>query len=157
MRRPPNPSRCRGRRRRRRCRGRRRCHAAALGGPSSFKLGRIQDEITEHLCLVASIHLWRDQGCERRQAAIWSIHKPRIWDFRGSDSSRFLISRGGILRSTGDFPEIQSQRFSVCGFFVVWINRTVAVSGMSGTRRTGRDSPTAAGAVPPDAAARTPL
>ena len=30
----------------------------------------------------------------------------KILDFRGFDSSRILISRGGILMSIGDFPEI---------------------------------------------------
>ena len=37
--------------------------------------------------------------------------RTKILDFRGFDSSRFiLILRGGILRPIGHFPEIQSQR-----------------------------------------------
>ena len=34
-------------------------------------------------------------------------------DFRGSDPSRILILRGGILRSLADFPDIVSQRILV--------------------------------------------
>ena len=36
-------------------------------------------------------------------------------NFRGFDSSRFLILRGGIPRSMGNFPVIWNQRFLVCG------------------------------------------
>ena len=39
--------------------------------------------------------------------------RARILDFRGFDSSRTLISRGGILLSKGDFPEMLSQRILV--------------------------------------------
>ena len=39
-------------------------------------------------------------------------------DFRRFDSSWFLILRGGMPWSTGNFPEIQAQRFLVCGFSV---------------------------------------
>ena len=42
------------------------------------------------------------------------IHKVRIWSFGGFDLSSFLISRDGIPRSTGDFSEIETQRFLVC-------------------------------------------
>ena len=37
---------------------------------------------------------------------------------RGFDSSRFLISRGGIRSSIRNFPKFQTQRFLVCGFLV---------------------------------------
>ena len=38
----------------------------------------------------------------------WSVHElgTKNLDFRGFDSIIFLISRGGIPRSIGDFPEI---------------------------------------------------
>ena len=39
-------------------------------------------------------------------------------DFRGFDSSRILILRGGVLRSIWSFPEISSQQFLVCRFRV---------------------------------------
>ena len=35
--------------------------------------------------------------------------RTRIFDFRGFDSSRILIVRGGILMSMGNFPESLSQ------------------------------------------------
>ena len=34
-------------------------------------------------------------------------------DFRGLDSSIFLILRGGILRPIGDFPEVLTQAMLV--------------------------------------------
>ena len=37
----------------------------------------------------------------------------KILDFRGFDSSIILISRGGIPRPIGNFPEISSQRILV--------------------------------------------
>ena len=36
----------------------------------------------------------------------------------GSDSCSIVAWRAGFPRSMGDVPEIQSQRFSVCGFSV---------------------------------------
>ena len=39
--------------------------------------------------------------------------RTKILDFRGFDSGRILISRGGILMSVGDFPEVLSQRILV--------------------------------------------
>ena len=44
--------------------------------------------------------------------------RTKIMDFRGSDSSIILISRGGILMSTGDFAVILSQRI-LSGRFLV--------------------------------------
>ena len=40
----------------------------------------------------------------------------KILDFRGFDSSRILIVRGGIPRPIGNFPEILSQRILVGRF-----------------------------------------
>ena len=34
----------------------------------------------------------------------------KILDFRGFDSSRILILRGGILKSIGNFPDVSSQQ-----------------------------------------------
>ena len=39
-----------------------------------------------------------------------AIFKTKILDFRGFDSSIILSLRGGILRSTGNFPEMLSQQ-----------------------------------------------
>ena len=39
--------------------------------------------------------------------------RTNIMDFRGFDSSMFFIVRGGILMSTGDFPESLSQAILV--------------------------------------------
>ena len=39
--------------------------------------------------------------------------RTKILDFRGFDSSRILISRGGILMFIGNFPESVGQRISV--------------------------------------------
>ena len=45
--------------------------------------------------------------------------RTKILDFRGFDSSIILMLRGGILMSTGNFPESLSQRNSVGRFLVV--------------------------------------
>ena len=37
--------------------------------------------------------------------------RTKILDFRGFDSSRILVSRGGIFMSTGNFPESLSQKY----------------------------------------------
>ena len=39
--------------------------------------------------------------------------RTKILDFRGFDSSRLFISRGGILRSIGNYPEVLSQAILV--------------------------------------------
>ena len=39
--------------------------------------------------------------------------RTKILDFRGFDSSIILISMGGILRPTGNFPEVLSQAILV--------------------------------------------
>ena len=39
--------------------------------------------------------------------------RTKILDFRGFDSSRILIPRGGILTSIGNFPEILNQAILV--------------------------------------------
>ena len=43
-------------------------------------------------------------------------------EFRGFDSSRLAILRGGIPRSIGDLPEVRSQRFLVYGFLACGLN-----------------------------------
>ena len=43
----------------------------------------------------------------------------KILDFRGFDSSRILILRGGILMSIGQFPESSSQTI-LAGIILVW-------------------------------------
>ena len=69
-----------------------------------------------------------------RRAVFWTTLKPRQaggdlegctanprtrnLKFRGLDSLTFLIIMGGIPRYLGYFPEIWTQRFVVCGFFV---------------------------------------
>ena len=50
--------------------------------------------------------------------ALWAVActgnlRTKILDFRGLDSSIILNLKGGILRSTGDFPEILSQAILV--------------------------------------------
>ena len=60
-------------------------------------------------------------GRERDLCRSWSREgedmranlRTKILDFRGFDSSRILILRGGILMSIGNFPEILSQRILV--------------------------------------------
>ena len=49
----------------------------------------------------------------------------KILDFRGFDSSRILILRGGILMSIGNFPEVFSQRILVGSILL----RRLGVSG----------------------------
>ena len=44
--------------------------------------------------------------------------RTKILDFRGFDSSRILISGGGIPRPTGDVPEMSSRQISVRRIFV---------------------------------------
>ena len=44
--------------------------------------------------------------------------RTKILDFRGFDSSRILILRGGIPRPTGNFPETWSQQILVGRFLV---------------------------------------
>ena len=44
--------------------------------------------------------------------------RTKILDFRGFDSSRILIVRGGILMSIGNFPESLSQAILVGRFLV---------------------------------------
>ena len=39
-------------------------------------------------------------------------------DWRGFGSSGFSISRGGMPRSSGNLPDLQTQGFLVCGFSV---------------------------------------
>ena len=39
--------------------------------------------------------------------AVMANLRTKILDFRGFDSSRILISSGGILRCTGDLPEFR--------------------------------------------------
>ena len=51
--------------------------------------------------------------------------------FQRFDSNRFLILRGGIPRSPGSFPEVWTQGFLVCGFFVC----RLTVSPLSGARQ----------------------
>ena len=46
-------------------------------------------------------------------AAYLANLRTKILDVRGFDSSIFLISRGGIPRPTGDFPESLSQAILV--------------------------------------------
>ena len=41
--------------------------------------------------------------------ALRSIRRSRTAGFGGFDSCIFSVSRGGVPRSTGDFPEIESQ------------------------------------------------
>ena len=48
----------------------------------------------------------------------WSVHEL----FRGFDSSGFPMFRGGTPRSAG---EVQTQRFSVCGFLVCGLTADV--------------------------------
>ena len=48
-------------------------------------------------------------------------------DFQGFDSVRVSILRPGISRSIENFPEIQTQRFLVCGFLVCGLAVAVAV------------------------------
>ena len=45
-----------------------------------------------------------------------SIRELRIWIPEGVDSSSFLVFRGGVPGSMGDFPETWSQRLLVGGF-----------------------------------------
>ena len=44
--------------------------------------------------------------------------RTKILDFRGFDSGRILILRGGILRSTGGFPESLSRAVLVGILFI---------------------------------------
>ena len=64
-----------------------------------------------------------------RQPISSSPQGPRTWavkgnpraknlDFRGFESSRLLMFRGGISRSIGNVPEIWTQRFAVWGSLV---------------------------------------
>ena len=46
------------------------------------------------------------------------VNIPWALDFGGLTTSRFSTSKGGIPRPIGSFPEVQSQRFLVCGFSV---------------------------------------
>ena len=46
--------------------------------------------------------------------------RTKILDFRGFDSNIFLISRGGIPRPIGNFPESLSQRILVLRFLVLY-------------------------------------
>ena len=56
-------------------------------------------------------------------------------DFRGVDSSRFFMLRGGIPRSIGNLSEVQTRRFVVCRFLVCRL--IVRSSGIPSKR--GRD------------------
>ena len=57
-----------------------------------------------------------------------------LLEFRGFDSSRTLISRGGILMSIGNFLEVSSQRISVG---IILVGRSGADVGLPGCRRRG--------------------
>ena len=63
------------------------------------------------------LHSWQGDGSHQTfkgralsMTPMLSIHELRIWSFRGFDSSRILILRGGILMSIGNLPEISSQQ-----------------------------------------------
>ena len=51
---------------------------------------------------------WRSRRPARLLFVPRSVHGLMNLDFCGSDSSRFLVSRGGIPRSTGNSPENQT-------------------------------------------------
>ena len=70
------------------------------------------------------VSLRRALGGVERVSAVSS--RTKNLDLTRIHSSRFLILRGGIPRSKGNFPEIQTQRFLVCGFLVFGF--TVAAS-----------------------------
>ena len=53
--------------------------------------------------------------------------RTKILDFRGFDSSRIFILRGGILRPIGSSPKMMSQRISVGIIFVGRLGVAVSV------------------------------
>ena len=67
--------------------------------------------------MASHLFVERYAGCDTAFNACCGDATPnlrtKILDFRGSDSSRILISRGGILMSIGDFPESLSQAMVV--------------------------------------------
>ena len=68
-----------------------------------------------------SLHFCLDPICPD---PVWKLSKSESSE--GFDSSIVLVSRGGIPRSTGSFPETKTQRFLVSGFSVL---RIEAASG----------------------------
>ena len=92
-------------------------------------------------------HLLGIRGTTLGGRSVWMASiNPRTKNlyFRGcDDSGRFLILRGGIPRSIGNLPEIQTQRFSACGFVacgLAVLPRVGSASGPPDSREPAPDS-----------------
>lgn len=79
------------------------------------------NNVLPHTCFVHA-----ELGLCESGAPIWSIHELRTWISQGLlHSSRVLISRDGIPRSTGNFPKIRLRHFSL-RILSAWTGRTAA-------------------------------
>ena len=70
-------------------------------------------------------------GAHRRGNHQTAHRQTKNLDIRGFDSSRFLILREGIPASMGKFPEIQTQRFLACGFYVCGLTQLTLLRPIS--------------------------